>query len=174
MWGQAGATGLVHLLYEDVGSGECTLPSLDSHCDISCQFCPCLGSLWSVLCSGRKFLIFYYKSEFNSSWVVFPNNCSVSFWYCIVQCTHWSRTYSPTPAPYLQPWPACSCSLPVIVPNVFPGISGNRKVLSCICVKFLCIFGVHRSTLTSQWLHSVPSSFWCHSVSYTHCNKRWV
>lgn len=98
----------------------------------------------------------------------FPNNCSVSFWYCIVQCTHWSRTYSPTPAPYLQPWPACSCSLPVIVPSVFPGISGNRKVLSCICVKFLCIFGVPRSTLTSQWLHSVPLSFWCHSVNYTH------
>lgn len=92
---------------------------------------------------------------------------SVSFWYCIVQCTHWSRTHSPTPAPYLQPWPACSCSLPVIVPSVFPGISGNRKVLSCICVKFLCIFGVHRSTLTSQWLHSVPLSFWCHSATHT-------
>lgn len=118
-WDQAGLTGLVHLLSEDVGSGECTLPSLDSHCDISCQFCLCLGKF--LVCSvlrGDKFLIFYYKSEFNSSWVVFL--CNRCFWYCIAQCTHWNRTYNPTPILCLQPWPACSISLPVIVPNVLP------------------------------------------------------
>lgn len=129
VWGQAGATGLVHLLSEDVGSGECTLPSLDSHCDISCQFCSCLGEF--LVCSvlrGNKFLIFYYKSEFNSSWVVFPCNCSVSFWYCIAQCTHWNRTCSPTPVP-CQPWP-CLFKFPACNSTQYvPGLSGYTERL---------------------------------------------
>lgn len=150
-WGQAALTGLVHLLSEDVGSGECTLPSLDSHCDISCQFCLCLGKF--LVCSvlrGNKFLIFYYKSEFNSSWVVFL--CGCCFWYCIAQCTLEQdlQPYSHSLPPAL----ACLFNFPACNSTQRASMSfwKHRKVVSCIRVKSLCSFGVHRSTLTSQWL----------------------
>lgn len=99
----------------------------------------CLGKL--LVCSvlrGNKFLTFYYKSEFNSSWVVFLRNCC--FCCCIAQCTHWNRTYSPTPFPASSPGllvKFLTCNSTQCASMSF---WKHREVVSCIRVKSLWFF----------------------------------
>lgn len=114
---------------------------------------PAWGSSWSVL-RGSKFLIFYYESEFNSSF----SPVIVLYHFGIVLPSAHTGAGPAAPLPFPASALAClfmfpACNSTQCVSRTF---WKHRKVVSCIRVKSLCIFGVHRLTLTSQWLHNVP------------------